>query len=188
MLQLKQWRTRVIGMLLLLWVLCGCIAYLAAEEPNTVVFLKRHYGADDKIIETLAREYDVSVADIPKFGPYPFPVNFIRSQIGWKKESLAQPVVYRRQIEAIVKGYVAKCRIADTIVLYLFYSDRLAPRSIFSRDTSALVMEVGYRLDPTIEGERDDQLLEEIRYFDLGDDGGYDWPKVAPECTPPARL
>jgi len=179
--------------LFIAWAVGSCaLGPAPREKPNSVDFLKRYYGADDKMIEALAEEYRVSVADIPQFGPYPFPINYIRSRIGWGKVDqrtpLAErPLVYRRDVESVVKGYVSRCRWADTVDFYLFYSDRLAPRSMFDKDTSALVMEVRYRLDITIQGESDEQILEEISYFDLGDDASFDWSGVAELCTPPAR-
>ena len=176
-----------------IWVVVGCaIGPAAREMPNSVDFLKRYYGADDKMIEALTGEYNVPVSDISQFGPYPFPINYIRSQIGWGQvdqgtASAERPIVYRRDVEAIVKGYISRCRWANTVVFYLFYSDRLAPRSIFDKGTSALVMEVRYRLDTTIQGESDEQILEEIGYFDLGDDAPFNWSGVAELCIPPAR-
>lgn len=111
-----SWRPHI-AILFLMFALPGCSGFFLSEQPNTVGFLKRYYGADDRAIEVLAQQYGVAVTDIPKFGPYPFPVNFIRSQIGWSNEPNEQPPVYRKQIEALVKGYVAECRVADTIVL-----------------------------------------------------------------------
>jgi hypothetical protein len=157
------------------------------SSVNTPRYFWHLYGADVNMLESLSREYGVKVEDFPKFGRRPFPINYIKHRVGWVDDFTQRPVVYRRDVDPLIKGFASRCQFGNTIALYLFYSNRLSPRDIFGRDTGALVMEVRYKLDPTVDEIRDDQLLEDITHEDVGDDSRWVWENVAPKCTPPAR-
>jgi hypothetical protein len=115
-------------------------------------------------------------------------MNYILHQLHWTSNSYSNPLVYRRDVEAVVKGYVSQCRLDNYGTLYLFYSDLLGSNHSFNRNPTAFVMQVVYRLDPRINEERADQILEYIDYYEFGDSSRQlDWAAIAPKCVPPAR-
>lgn len=183
----KLRKPRLVPPLLLLLLLVSC----GADDPyrNSASFkmLERSKGISHEAIVALAHEYGITVADIPQFGRDPFPMNYILHQLHWTRQSATNPLVYRRDVEAVVKSYVSQCRLDNYGTLYLFYSDRLGGRPV-NRDPTAFVMRVIYKLDPQIDDERADQILQYVDYYDFGDSSSQlDWAAIAPKCIPPAR-
>jgi hypothetical protein len=170
-------------------VLCICATCWLSMRPvenNSFAYFERYYGVDEKTVAEVAQAYGVKPQDMTSYGEMPFPINYIEHTLGWAWDQPEHPIIYRRDVESVVKGYVSKCDWIDTSTLYLFYSDWLNPHTIFHGE--ALVMEVGYELDATQEGIRDDQVLQNITFYSLGDSGGMRWKGIAPICEPPARF
>jgi hypothetical protein len=140
---------------------------------------------DEKAIEEVAQAYGVPPEEVGSYGKGPFPVNYMEHVLGWVWDQPQHPTIYRSEVEALMTGYVSRCDLEDTITLYLFYSDWLRPKTLFHGQ--ALPIEVSYELDLDREGVHDDQVLQDITYYELRDSGGLLWEQVAPHCVPSAR-
>jgi hypothetical protein len=164
-----------------------CVWFLFRPPPkvDSVAGLARYYGVSEETIQNVARAYKVPPEEIGSYGELPFPVNYIQHVLGWAWDQPEHPTIYRSEIEALVTGYVSRCDLEDTITLYLFYSDWLRPKTWSHGE--ALPMKIVYELDVSQKGIRDDQVVQDITYYDLGDSGGWPWEQVAPVCVPPGR-
>jgi hypothetical protein len=169
-------------------VVCICVVCTLSSQPvedNSFAYFKRYYGVDKEAVMEVAQAYAVKPEDIAKYGTQAFPISYIGHALGWVWGQPEHPTIYRRDVEAVVKGYVSRCDWIDTSTLYLFYSDWLSPKTIFHGE--ALVMEVSYQMDVAKQGIRDDQVVQSIGTYILSDSGGLPWKGIAPDCKPPAR-
>ena len=169
-------------------VICICVACLLSSQPvedNSRAYFRRYYGVSEETVRAVARAYGVDPGDLASYGGRPFPLNYIEHTLGWAWDQPRHPTIYRAEIEALVTGHVSRCDLGDTATLYLFYSDWLSPKTLFHGE--ALPMEVSYELDVTRAGMRDDQIVQAITFYNVGDSGGLPWEGIAPGCEPPAR-
>jgi hypothetical protein len=68
----------------------------------------------------------------------------------------------------------------------LFYSDWLRKNN--AAHGEALVLDIVYELDVTKEEQFDDQVVEQINFYEGGSDSlGRIRERVAPKCVPPAK-
>jgi hypothetical protein len=161
------------------WVFLGPV-----PSRDSISGIAAYHGVSEESVRVVARAYGVDPRDIASYGEKPFPVNYLEHALGWQGEQAETPVVHRKEVESLVTGYVSRCEIADTITLYLYYSSRLRPKTLFKGE--ALPVEVSYKLDPQRNGIHDDQVLEQITFYEINDSGGWSWEQVAPNCVPPA--
>ena len=174
---------RAIFAIITLGILGGCllcimtfIQTIMPVEPNSLMAFKRYYGVNEDAVAEVSAVYGIPVEDFPKYGLRPFPANYIKHTLGWDLERAERPIVYRQEIEALVKGYVSRCD-SEQNTIYLFYSDWLRPHNLFHNE--AMVIEVTYRQD---------QTLESFHVYGAGSsDGGWSREIVAPTCDPPAK-
>ena len=175
----------IVGGLIIGVITLYCVLMLVPEPANSAFYFFRVHGVGMDTVTQLSQVYGVDIRDISTYGDDPFPVNYIKYRLGWKNEKAARPTIYRRDVEAVVKGYISICELRDTETLYLFYSKRLAPT--FFGQTKALVMSVRYTLDIHSDGKRPDQVLEAIEIYDPADSGPYEWYRLTSYCTPSAE-
>lgn len=174
------------AMLVLVAILsCTCVPTQPPIEPNSVWYLARVYGVSEESVEAVAHAFGVDPGDLARYGNHPFPLNYIRHTLGWSQHQSNELEIHRADVDALMTGYVSRCDLADTATLYLYYSDRLRPKTLSQGE--ALPLSVSYELDTTQDGIRDDQVVENITYYELSDSGGWPWDKVAPHCEPPAK-
>jgi len=169
------------AIVLLVTVLVGGLWILVRPpvKVNSVAGLARYYGVSKETVLGVAHAYGVDPQDLDNYGPQPFPVNYIMHE-------LDKPGVTRAQVEALVTGYVSKCERDNRWTVYLFYSDWLEPKTLFRRE-EALPLEIYYELDPIQDRTRDDQIVQRIQWYILGDSGGAIGPYVGPHCNPPVK-
>jgi hypothetical protein len=172
----------VFVVLTLVEALTACRVFQSPEE-HTIEYFEYHYGVDREAVLEVAEVYGVSPESFSAYGDSPFPINYVKSELGWEQPT--RLTVHRSDINAVVRGYTTRCEVSDTQTLYLFYSDWLSPKT--RSHGEALVMSVSYELDVARAGVRDDQEVREITYYNVGDSGGLVWERVAPQCVPPAR-
>jgi hypothetical protein len=169
--------------------ICSILSWkssLIRIEENSMAYFNRYFGVNEKEVGYVARLYEIPLDDLPRYGPEPFPVNYILLSLNWSYDSKLRPTVYRWQIEELVKGYVAKCDLTNTNTLYLFYSDWLRKNN--AAHGEALVLDIVYELDVTKEEQFDDQVVEQIDFYEGGSDSlGRIRERVAPKCVPPAK-
>jgi len=163
--------------------LLPCILTSLPVEDNSVGYFRTYYGTSKEDLEAVGRAYGVELDDFSDYGPQPFPINYIVHALG--QDQPEPPKVSRADVNSVVTGYVSKCELSDTNTIYLFYSDRLGPKSLI--DGEALIMSILYKLDSAQAGIRDGRGLQSIQWYIVGDSGGWDWERVAPQCDPPAR-
>lgn len=169
-------------MLLAYGVIYICIL---AQINNSFAYFRIYYGASRQDVINLGQVYGVHPKDFSRYGPTPFPVNYIEHMVDFDKPQSERRAVYRSEVESMVKGYVSKCKISKGLIIYLFYSDWLSPQNIFHG--KALAMEMSYQWGIDQEGKENEQVLESIRVYYIGDSGEWDWENIAPICEPPAR-
>jgi len=160
-----------------------CILASMPAEENSIAWFRKYYGTSRKDLESIGRVYGVEPDDFSKHGPQPFPINYIAHSLG--RDQSEPPTVYRSEVDSVIKGYVSECDLSTIETIYLFYSDRLSPKSLV--DDKALVLSIGYELDASQDGMEDDQVLRDVRQYIVGDSGPWNWELVAPHCDPPAR-
>lgn len=170
-----------IGMLLYL---CIYVCVLPQVAENSMANFRVRYGASRQEVVALGNLYGVEPHEFSNFGKGAFPVNYIEYMLDAECAGSVRRVVYRSEVESLVRGYVSRCDVDDSTVFYLFYSNWLSKGNIFHGE--ALIVEVFYRESGT-DGE---QILEHVSSPSIGDSGWPDrryWENVAPKCNPPAR-
>ena len=119
-----------LGILALVFIvacLLPCVLTSLPVEDNLVAEFRKYYGTSKEELEAVGGVYGVELDDFSDYGPQPFPINYISHALG--RDRPEPPTVYRSDIDSIVKGYVSRCELSDTSTIYLFYSDRLSPKS-----------------------------------------------------------
>jgi hypothetical protein len=164
---------------------CTSVPTQPPAEGNSVYSLARCYGVSKESVEAVAHAFGVDPSDLARYGDQPFPLNYIQYTLGWSPHQSNHQKIYRYEVDALMTGYVSKCDLADTVTLYLFYSGRLRPKTLFQGE--ALPLEVLYELDTTQDGIRDDQVVQSFTFYELSDSGGWPWEEVAPHCDPSAK-
>jgi hypothetical protein len=157
-----------------------------SDQSNYSIY---YTGANQPAFQALLDEFGMTAADISQFGTGPFPINYFMDELDWDPVSTQNPTVYRHEVEAVVRGFIATCERTNTRTLYAFYGnfDDILKRkrdgfSLFNKTPLPLVMGVLYALEPGVDRVQQEQKLIQITRYDLGDSGSFDWKKVAQSC------
>jgi hypothetical protein len=185
---------RPIVIVVLLGIVTGCglfaLDWRYANTPNTTRNLAVRFGASEGEIARVASAYGVDMGSIADFGEAPFPFGVIALRFGFDRTEAERVTVRRRDVEAYVKGYLAECKTDRTQTLYLFYSQRFAPKP-WRTGESAFVIKLVYKATPQTANQNPaEDILAYMTYEDLNSDSGWlgsqrDREAVAQTCVPP---
>jgi hypothetical protein len=185
---------RPIGIVVLLGIVIGCGLFASdwryANTPNTTRNLAVRFGASEGEIARVASAYGVAMGNISEYGEAPFPFGVIALRFGFNRAETERVIVRRQDVEGYVKGHLAECKTDRNQTLYLFYSQRFAPKP-WRTGESAFVVRLIYKATPqTVNQDPAEDILTYMTYEDLNSDSGWlgsqrDREAVAQTCVPP---